>query len=102
MGNAIRISDADIAQTMTAADFVTSCHEAFRLYGLGEMQNPARWEAVRREGEAEVFRLELSAEWPGRYRGRKVIEERSDVARLGERTAVIELEDVRSGRLAVL
>jgi len=51
-----------------------------------------------------VFRLELPAEWPGRYRARKVIEERSDVAtgRLGERTAVIELEDMRSGRLAVL
>jgi ornithine cyclodeaminase/alanine dehydrogenase-like protein (mu-crystallin family) len=59
---------------------------------------------VRREGRLDHFRLELPAEWPGRYRSRKVIEERSDVGtgRLGHRTAVIELEDLRTGRKAVL
>ncbi len=104
MDEIFRISDAEIAQVLSVGDFVESCDEAFRLYGLGEMQNPPRREEVRKEGGMDLFRLELPGEWPGRYRMRKVIEERSDVAtgRLGERTAVIELEDLRSGRRAVL
>ena len=104
MDDILRISDAEVERALSVEDFVSSCHEAFRLYGMGEMQNPPRREEVRREGEVDLFRLELPGEWEGRYRARKVIEERSDVAtgRLGERTAVIELEDVRSGRRAVL
>ncbi|MDP6775228.1 MAG: NAD(P)-binding domain-containing protein, partial [Candidatus Latescibacteria bacterium] len=104
VGRVLRISDADIQQTLSAEDFVASCDEAFRLYGSGEMWNPERREEMRREGGLDDFRLELPAEWPGRYRSRKVIEERSDVAtgRLGHRTAVIELEDLRMGQRAVL
>ncbi len=100
----VRISDAEIVQVLPVRDFVESCDEAFRLYGLGEMKNPSRREEVQKEGREDVFRLELPGEWPGRYRARKVIEERSDGAtgRLGERTAAIELEDLRSGRRAVL
>ena len=96
----VHISDEVIQEYLSVADFLSSCDEAFRLYGTGELLNPSRQETVR-EG---FFRLELPGEWTGRYRARKVIEEWSDVAtgRLGERTAVIELEDLRTGRTAVL
>ncbi len=100
----LRISDKEIEQVLTTGDFVASCHEAFRLYGSGEMVNPARKEEVLREGGQEVFRLVLPGEWKDRYRGRKVIEERSDVAtgRLGDRKAFIELTELATGRRAVL
>lgn len=80
------------------------CDRAFRLYGSGEVLNPPRREDVRRTDGADVFRLEMPAEWPRRYRARKVIVERSDVAsgRLAGRTAVIELDDVATGRSAEL
>ncbi|MDP6779730.1 MAG: NAD(P)-binding domain-containing protein [Candidatus Latescibacteria bacterium] len=95
----MRITNADIRQALTVEDFLESCHEAFRLYGSGDLLNPPRQETVSRDGDSDRFRLELPAEWPGRFRARKVIEERSDVntGRLGERTAVIELEDLGSG-----
>lgn len=104
MGHVRRILDEEIASVMAVRDVVESCHEAFRLYGLGEMVNPARTESLVRDGDMDVFRLELPGEWPGRFRGRKVIEERSDVrtGRLGARTAVIELEDMETGARAVL
>ena len=91
------ISDEQIASVMTTRDFVESCDEAFRLYGLGKMVNPLRKEEVSREGEMDLFRLVMPGWWKGRFTGQKVIEERSDVkmGRLGSRTAVIELEDVR-------
>ena len=93
------ISDEQIASVMTTRDFVESCDEAFRLYGLGRMVNPLRKEEVSREGEMDLFRLVMPGWWKGRFTGQKVIEERSDVniGRLGSRTTVIELEDVRRG-----
>ena len=99
-----QISDAEVASVMTTSDFVDSCDQAFRLYGLGEMKNPVREETVLREGELDLFRLVLPGEWIGKFRGQKVIEERSDVltGRLGDRTAVIELVDLQSGLQAVV
>lgn len=97
MMDARHISDRDIASVMTARDFVNSCDEAFRFYGSGQMTNPPRKEEVMREGNLDVFRLVMPGRWKGKFQGQKVLEERSDVktGRLGERTAVIELEDVR-------
>ncbi|MXZ08747.1 MAG: hypothetical protein F4Y79_04810 [Gemmatimonadetes bacterium] len=93
------ISDEQIASVMTTRDFVESCDEAFRLYGLGKMVSPLRKEEVSREGEMDLFRLVMPGWWKGKFTGQKVIEERSDVkvGRLGSRTAVIELEDMRKG-----
>ena len=104
MKEKLRISDAEIAGILSAEEVVDSCDRAFRLYGSGEVLNPPRREDVRRTEGADVFRLEMPAEWPGRYRARKVIVERSDVAsgRLAGRTAVIELDDVATGRSAEL
>jgi alanine dehydrogenase len=104
VSKAVKMTDEQIAEVMTPLDFVASCHDAFRLYGQGEMVNPARQESLTRQGDADLFRLVLPGEWIGRYRGRKVIEERSDVTtgRLGERTAVIELEDVQMGLQVML
>ena len=104
MMDARHISDEDIASVMTARDFVNSCDEAFRFYGLGQMTNPPRKEEVTREGTLDVFRLVMPGRWNGKFQGQKVLEERSDVktGRLGERTAVIELEDVRSQTSAVV
>ena len=104
MGSVRHISDEEIAYVLTTDGFVASCDEAFRLYGHGDMVNPVREESVQREGDMDFFRLELPGEWTGKFRGRKVIEERSDVetGRLGKRTAMIELEDVQTGECAVL
>ena len=82
------------------ADFVGACRRALELYGRGEVSNPPRQEKVEEgEGGMSHFRLDMPAEWPGRYRARKVIEELSNVAsgRLENREAYIELEDLRSG-----
>jgi alanine dehydrogenase len=97
---ALRISDEEIAALMSPADFVDSCHKAFQLYGNGEMLNPARRESITQKDGMDVFHLELLGEWCGKYRGKKVIEERSDVktGRLGDRTAVISLEDIQTGQ----
>lgn len=104
MMDARHISDEAIASVMTARDFVNSCDEAFRFYGLGQMTNPPRKEEVTREGNLDVFRLVMPGRWNGKFQGQKVLEERSDVktGRLGERTAVIELEDVRDQTSAVV
>ncbi len=104
MSSVRHISDEEIASVMTTDDFVASCDEAFRLYGQGEMVNPVRKESIGRDGGIDLFRLELRGEWTGKFRGRKVIEERSGVetGRLGERTAVIELEDVQTGESVLL
>ena len=98
------ISDGELAEVMSVADFVASCDEAFRLYGKGNMVNPAREETVAREGDMDLFRLVLPGEWVGKFRGQKVLEERSDVktGRLGERTAVIELNDLETGEQVVM
>lgn len=104
MEEKLKISDAEIAGILSVEEVVDSCDRAFRLYGSGEVLNPPRREDVRRTENADLFRLEMPAEWPGRYRARKVIVERSDVSsgRLAGRTAVIELEEVATGRGAVL
>ena len=95
----INISDREVASYMTPEDFVNSCDEAFRLYEKGEMVNPPREESLLKEDGMEVFQLVLRAQWPGKYRGQKVIEERSDIksGRLGHRMAKIELEDLSTG-----
>lgn len=104
MDDILRISDSEIKQVLSISDFLSSCHEAFRLYGTGIIQNPPRNEEIHREGNMDLFFLEMPGEWPGRYRVRKVIRERSNVETglLGDRTAVIKLKDVRTGRCAVL
>ena len=53
------IGGRDIAAAMSVRDFLDSCDEAFRLFGLGKMRNPARDEAIRREGAADRLRLVL-------------------------------------------
>lgn len=95
------ISDDEIASLMTAEDFVASCDEAFRLYGTGDMLNPAREESLTQDGDMDVFRLTLPGEWVGKFRGKKEIEERSDIktGRLGDRHAFIELEDLNGGQI---
>ncbi len=104
MERKLRISDAEIAGMLSAREVVQGCDRAFRLYGSGAVLNPPRREDVRRTSGADVFRLEMPAEWPGRFRARKLIVERSDVSsgRLAGRTAVIELDDVATGRSAEL
>ena len=104
MEGTLKISDAEIERVLSIGECVASCDRAFRLYGMGQVLNPARREQVRRTEGADVFRLEMPAEWPGRYRARKVIVERSDIAegRLARRTAVIELDDLATGQRAVL
>ena len=87
------LTEERIAEVLGVADFVQSCDEAFRLYGTGRMTNLPRSETLEQDGGQEVFRLELSGDWPGVASSRKVIVERSDVAkgRLGDRTATIKL-----------
>lgn len=98
------LNDAEVKAALTTDEFVSCCDRALRLYGGGRIENPARQADVTREGSEDVFRLDMPAEWVGHYRGRKWIEERSDVGsgRLGERTARIEVEDLREGRTAAV
>ena len=65
VGEELRISDVEISQVLSVGDFLESCDEAFRLYGLGKMRNLPRREDVREEGGMDLFRLELPGEWPG-------------------------------------
>ncbi len=104
MDGTLKISDAEIEEILSVEDVLAGCDRAFRLYGLGQVSNPPRRETVRRTEGEDLFRLEMPAQWPGRYRARKIIEERSDVStgRLAGRTAVIELDDLTTGRRAVL
>ena len=94
------LKESEFKSWFTVEDYLTSCRQAFELYGRGEIVNPRRREEV---GDG-YFRLEMRAEWKGRYRVCKVIEERSDVGsgRLGERVAVIELEDLRDGGMVTV
>lgn len=98
------ITDETVERVLSAKDFLAACDRAFRLYGSGELVNPPRDQSVGREGELEYFRLEMPAEWLGHYRGKKRIEERSKAGsgHLGERTAVIEIEEIRTGRRATV
>ncbi len=87
-------SDDDFRTHLSPADFLAACDQAFRLYGQGVLLNPARRETLDRG----VFRLEMPAQWPGRYQARKVIEEHPGAeGRLGVRQAYLELEDLTRG-----
>jgi ornithine cyclodeaminase/alanine dehydrogenase-like protein (mu-crystallin family) len=94
-----RITDSDIEDVLSVADYLGSCDEAFRLYITGELVSPARKEDVWRDGDSNIFRLEMPAVWEGRYRATKVIREQSSVAagHLGDRSAALEIEDLRTG-----
>ncbi len=96
------LRESEFIHLLTLDDWISSCDEAFRLYGQGLMVNPPRVETVERSGALDLFRLSMPAEWVGRYRGEKRIEERSDVrtGRLGARSAVIAIEDLRTGARA--
>lgn len=89
------LRDADFREALSPADFLAACDRAFQLYGQGALLNPPRRESL----SGGRFRLEMPAEWPGRYRARKIIEERPapDTGRLGERQAFILLDDLARG-----
>ncbi len=91
------VRESEFKHRFNVRDFVNSCHQAFVLYGRGEIVNPPRKEWVEEREGLDCFRLDMPAEWSGRYRARKVIEEYSDVGEghLAKRTAYIELEDLR-------
>ena len=96
--------EATFVHRFSTTDFLTACHQAFEQYGAGVIVNPPRTESVQKRGALDYFRLDMPAEWPGKFRSRKIIEEFSDVAsgRLAKRAAYIAFEDlqqVRSCRL---
>ena len=84
----------------STADSLAACHQAFERYGAGVIDNPPRTESVQKRGSLDYFRLDMPAEWPGKFRSRKIIEEFSDVAtgRLAKREAYIAFEDLQQGR----
>ena len=91
----MHLREDEFRSLFSMADFLASCDRAFQLYGRGEVVNPPRQETVQQA----YFRLEMPAEWPGRYRATKVIEEHSHIDRgqLGQRRAFIRLEDLERG-----
>lgn len=96
MPGGLALQEQELRSRFAAADFLRSCDQAFYLYGQGVLRNPPRSEEVARPGQEDHIRLDMTAEWPGRYRSRKTIEERSDVrtGRLASRRAVLLLEDL--------
>ena len=95
------LREADFAGLFSMGDFLTSCHEAYQLYGQGVIVNPPREEVIEERAGLDYFGLNMPAEWTGKYRSRKIIEELSDVAegRLAKREAYIEFEDLKKGKL---
>ena len=93
------IGERDCVRWLSAADSIDSCNRAFLHYGSGEIHNPPRSESVEQRDGLDHFRLDMPAEWIGKYRARKRIEEQSSVAsgRLESRQAYIELEDMTHG-----
>lgn len=92
-------SDGDFCTQLSPADFLAAADQAFRLYGQGVLINPPRRETL----DQGTYRLEMSAQWPGRYRARKIIEEHPGTeGRLGVRQAFVELEDLERGTLVRL
>ena len=93
------IGERDCVRWLSAAYSIDSCNRAFLHYGSGEIHNPPRSESVEQRDGLDCFRLDMPAEWIGKYRARKRIEERSSVAsgRLESRQAYIELEDMTRG-----
>lgn len=94
------LREQDFAHRFSMADFLAACHQAFERYGAGVIANPPRTESIQRRGGLDCFRLDMPAEWPGKFRARKIIEERSDVAtgRLAQREAYIAFEALQQGR----
>ncbi|MDE2813932.1 MAG: hypothetical protein OXM01_12940 [Gemmatimonadota bacterium] len=88
------------AHRFSTTDFLTACHQAFERYGAGVIDNPPRTESIQKRGVLDYFRLDMPAEWPGKFRARKIIEEFSDVTsgRLAKREAYIAFEDLQRGR----
>ena len=93
------LREETFAHRFSTADFLAACHQAFEHYGTGVIDNPPRTESIQKRGALDYFRLDMPAEWPGKFRARKIIEEFSDVAsgRLAKREAYITLEDVQRG-----
>ena len=94
------LREETFAYRFSTADFLAACHQAFERYGAGIIDNPPRTESVQKRGALDYFRLDMPAEWPGKFRARKIIEEFSDVAsgRLAKREAYIAFEDLQQGR----
>ena len=94
------LREETFAHRFSTADFLAACHQAFEQYGAGVIDNPPRTESVEKRGALDYFRLDMPAEWPGKFRARKIIEEFSDVAsgRLAKREAYIAFEDLQQGR----
>ncbi len=94
------LREDEFRERFCMADFLDASHRAFELYGQGIINNPTRTEEVDRQGALDYFRLEMPAEWPGKYRAKKIIAEYSNVAegRLAKREAYIALEDVQQGK----
>ncbi|MDE0962373.1 MAG: hypothetical protein OSB73_04535 [Candidatus Latescibacteria bacterium] len=95
------LREEDFAGRFSMRDFLGACHQAFELYGQGVIVNPPREEVVEERGELDYFALDMPAQWPGKYRARKIIEEFSDVkqGRLAKREAYIEFEDLQQGKV---
>ena len=95
------VREEDFAGRFSMRDFLGACHQAFELYGQGVIVNPPREEVVEERGELDYFGLDMPAQWPGKYRARKIIEEFSDVkqGRLAKREAYIEFEDLQQGKV---
>lgn len=94
------LREENFAHRFSTADFLAACHQAFEQYGAGLIDNPPRTESVQKRGALDYFRLDMPAEWPGKFRAQKIIEEFSDVAtgRLAKREAYIAFEDLQQGR----
>ena len=94
------LREETFAHRFSTADFLAACHQAFERYGAGVIDNPPRTESIQKRGALDYFRLDMPAEWPGKFRARKVIEEFSDVAsgRLAKREAYISFEDLQQDR----
>ena len=94
------LREETFAHRFSTADFLAACHQAFERYGAGVIDNPPRTESVQKRGSLDYFRLDMPAEWPGKFRSRKIIEEFSDVAtgRLAKREAYIAFEDLQQGQ----
>ena len=95
------LREETFAHRFSTADFLAACHQAFEHYGAGIIDNPPRTESVEKRGTLDYFRLDMPAEWPGKFRARKIIEEFSDVAsgRLAKRAAYISFEDLQQGQM---
>ena len=94
------LREENFAHRFSTTDFLAACHQAFERYGAGVIDNPPRTESIEKRGALDYFRLDMPAEWPGKFRAQKIIEEFSDVAsgRLAKREAYIAFEDMQQGR----